>query len=202
MPARALPDFKITDGVSYNQRFKSLTIRKTDELVGYGLGGQKRPSIQDHGGQHVEADAYHDLMKDPDAVIIDVRNAYESAVGHFAPPTGGAELIDPKMVRRRRPACVSSLSLTTVCSCPLLLSPPLSCSLLLSPRSATRTTSPSGCRRPRRRPSSRARRYTTQADPSHPLPRSLAPINTLPVRSFAGAGRPEGGCDSPLQHTN
>jgi hypothetical protein len=132
VPARALPDFKITDGVSYNQRFKSLTIRKTDELVGYGLGGQKRPSIQDHGGQHVEADAYHDLMKDPDAVIIDVRNAYESAVGHFAPPTGGAELIDPKMVRRRRPACVSSLSLTTVCSAhssSLLLSPALSCSL-------------------------------------------------------------------------
>jgi predicted sulfurtransferase len=30
-------------------------------------------------------------------VIIDVRNAYESAIGHFQPPPGGAELLDPKM---------------------------------------------------------------------------------------------------------
>ena len=36
-------------------------------------------------------------MQDPDAVIIDVRNAYESAIGHFQPPEGGAKLIDPKM---------------------------------------------------------------------------------------------------------
>ena len=36
-------------------------------------------------------------MKDPEAVIIDVRNAYESAIGNFQPPKGGATLIDPKM---------------------------------------------------------------------------------------------------------
>merc|ERR1719487_1712994 len=36
-------------------------------------------------------------MKDPTAVIIDVRNAYESAIGHFAPPKGGAQLVDPQM---------------------------------------------------------------------------------------------------------
>ena len=36
-------------------------------------------------------------MKDPNAVIIDVRNAYESAIGHFQPPESGAKLIDPKM---------------------------------------------------------------------------------------------------------
>ena len=36
-------------------------------------------------------------MQDPEAVIIDVRNAYESAIGHFQPPEGGATLIDPKM---------------------------------------------------------------------------------------------------------
>lgn len=31
------------------------------------------------------------------SVIVDVRNAYESAIGHFQPPEGGAQLIDPKM---------------------------------------------------------------------------------------------------------
>ena len=45
----------------------------------------------------MEADQYHEAMKDPEAVIIDVRNAYESAIGHFQPPESGAKLIDPKM---------------------------------------------------------------------------------------------------------
>ena len=33
--------------------------------------------------------------------MIDVRNAYESAIGHFAPPEGGATLLDPKMRNSR-----------------------------------------------------------------------------------------------------
>ena len=36
-------------------------------------------------------------MQDPETVIIDVRNAYESAIGNFQPPENGAKLIDPKM---------------------------------------------------------------------------------------------------------
>ena len=34
-------------------------------------------------------------MKEENTVIIDVRNHYESSIGHFQPPEGGAELIDP-----------------------------------------------------------------------------------------------------------
>jgi predicted sulfurtransferase len=45
--------------------------------VGALLGWQAR---------HVEAEEYHQLMANPDAVIIDVRNCYESAIGHFQPP--------------------------------------------------------------------------------------------------------------------
>ena len=41
------------------------------------------------------------MMQQKNTVIIDVRNAYESAIGHFAPPPGGAELIDPKMRNSR-----------------------------------------------------------------------------------------------------
>mmetsp|Transcript_5047 Transcript_5047/g.6374 ORF Transcript_5047/g.6374 Transcript_5047/m.6374 type:complete len:373 (-) Transcript_5047:1521-2639(-) len=37
------------------------------------------------------------MMEQPDTVIIDVRNAYETAIGHFQPPKGGAEFLDPKM---------------------------------------------------------------------------------------------------------
>jgi predicted sulfurtransferase len=91
-------DFKITDGVARSQLFKSLSIRKTQELVAYGLAGEKRaPSLQKFAGHHLEAPDYHKAMEDKDTVIIDVRNAYESAIGNFQPPKGGAELIDPQM---------------------------------------------------------------------------------------------------------
>ena len=90
-------DFKITDGIYFGKRFKALTIRKADELVAYGLSGERAPSLNYSTAHHVEADKYHEMMTQQDTVIIDVRNAYESAIGHFQPPPGGAELIDPKM---------------------------------------------------------------------------------------------------------
>lgn len=90
-------DFKLTDFISKKKLFKSLSIRKTEELVAYGLAGDKAPSLEKFSGTHLEADEYHNAMKQKDTVIIDVRNAYESAIGSFNPPENGAELIDPKM---------------------------------------------------------------------------------------------------------
>ena len=90
-------DFKLTDGLKAKERFKALTVRKTDELVAYGLAGENAPSLRENGTKHLNAIDYHNMMKEKDTVIIDVRNAYESAIGHFQPPKGGAELIDPKM---------------------------------------------------------------------------------------------------------
>ena len=90
-------DFKLTDGVPYAHRFKAFTLRKTDELVAYGLAHEKAPTIKNSRAEHLEAIDYHKMMEQKNTVIIDVRNAYESAIGHFAPPPGGAELIDPKM---------------------------------------------------------------------------------------------------------
>mmetsp|Transcript_13213 Transcript_13213/g.31678 ORF Transcript_13213/g.31678 Transcript_13213/m.31678 type:complete len:513 (+) Transcript_13213:49-1587(+) len=90
-------DFKLTDFVPKNKVFKSLSIRKTEELVAYGLAGEKAPSLEKFSGTHLEAEDYHNAMKDKDTVVVDVRNAYESAIGSFKPPEGGAELIDPKM---------------------------------------------------------------------------------------------------------
>jgi len=37
------------------------------------------------------------MMHEPNTVIIDVRNRYETEIGHFQPPPGGAEFIDPKV---------------------------------------------------------------------------------------------------------
>jgi len=90
-------DFKLTDGVSHSRMFKNLSIRKTNELVAYGLSGEKAPSLKKFGGTHLEASDYHKAMADSNTVIVDVRNAYETAIGSFRPPEGGAKLIDPKM---------------------------------------------------------------------------------------------------------
>ena len=65
--------------------------------MAYGLPSEIAPALKTSKARHVEADEYHALMNNPDSVIIDVRNAYESAIGHFAPPSGGATLIDPKL---------------------------------------------------------------------------------------------------------
>ncbi|KAL7484715.1 hypothetical protein ACHAW6_010333 [Cyclotella cf. meneghiniana] len=65
-------DFKITDGLPLDKLFKSLSIRKTNELVAYGLAGEKAPSLKKFGGTHLEADQYHEAMQDPEAVIIDM----------------------------------------------------------------------------------------------------------------------------------
>jgi hypothetical protein len=65
-------DFKITDGIPKSQMFKSLSIRKTDELVAYGLAHDKAPSIKHFGGTHLDAVEYHKALQDPNAVVIDV----------------------------------------------------------------------------------------------------------------------------------
>uniref|UniRef100_A0A7S0FVE6 Rhodanese domain-containing protein n=1 Tax=Pyrodinium bahamense TaxID=73915 RepID=A0A7S0FVE6_9DINO len=90
-------DFKLTDGLDYSKRFKSLTIQKKEELVAYGLPVDLAPSLKANATKHVEADEYHKMMAQPNTVIIDVRNHYEAAIGHFQPPPGGAEFIDPKV---------------------------------------------------------------------------------------------------------
>lgn len=94
-------DFKITDGLPQSQKFKSLSIRKTNELVAYGLEGEKAPSIEKFGGEHLTAIDYHEALKDKDTVVIDVRNAYETAIGTIVPPKGGATLLDPKLRNSR-----------------------------------------------------------------------------------------------------
>lgn len=90
-------DFKLTDGVPKDQLFKSLSLRKTTELVAYGLPGNKAPSLARFGGTHMDANDYHNAMLDPNTVVVDVRNAYETTLGQFQPPPGGATLLDPKM---------------------------------------------------------------------------------------------------------
>mmetsp|Transcript_4121 Transcript_4121/g.6771 ORF Transcript_4121/g.6771 Transcript_4121/m.6771 type:complete len:579 (-) Transcript_4121:341-2077(-) len=88
--------FKFIDDLHVNMAFKDLSVFPVTELVTYGLGGEKAPPLSGTA-THLLAEAYHKKMQEPNTVIIDVRNAYESAIGHFVPPATGAQLIDPCM---------------------------------------------------------------------------------------------------------
>ena len=89
-------DFKLTDNLPEGQAFPGpLKIMRISELVNYGLKG-KQPPLK-LGGVHLPAHEYHEKMKEPNTVIIDVRNSYEADIGRFNPPEGGAKYIDPEM---------------------------------------------------------------------------------------------------------
>lgn len=101
-------DFKLTDGLPRGQAFPKLNCFEVKELVNYGLEdeGEWRP---EETGMHLSPEEYHAKMTEEDTVIIDVRNHYESAIGHFDPPatttttsstdttTNNTKLIDPMM---------------------------------------------------------------------------------------------------------
>ena len=90
-------EFKLTHNLPIGQRFPRLNVMEVIELVNYGLAGSRAPPISKHGGQHLEPHDYHTKMSESDVVVIDVRNHYESNIGRFVPPEGGATIIDPKM---------------------------------------------------------------------------------------------------------
>ncbi len=92
-------------------------IGKEGTASGVAVGGA--PGTKEiRGGIHLDAKDYHEMLKRKDAVVIDVRNHYEAAIGRFdgqmegdgsdvsveernavaeKAKKGGAEYIDPKM---------------------------------------------------------------------------------------------------------
>jgi hypothetical protein len=91
-------EFKITDYLPKKQMFTKLHCFSVDELVNYGFTKTSLPPPPlSRVGRHLEPEEYHKKIQEKDTVIIDVRNHYEAAIGHFKPPEGGAELVDPMM---------------------------------------------------------------------------------------------------------
>jgi predicted sulfurtransferase len=91
-------EFKITDFLPKKQMFSKLHCFSVDELVNYGFTKTNLPPPPlSKVGAHLEPEEYHKKIQEKDTVIIDVRNHYEAAIGHFRPPEGGAKLIDPLM---------------------------------------------------------------------------------------------------------
>jgi UPF0176 protein len=61
--------------------FFKLAIKVRDKIVADGLD-DKTFDVTDIG-QHLKASDFNELSKDPDTIIVDMRNHYESEVGHF-----------------------------------------------------------------------------------------------------------------------
>lgn len=90
-------DFKIVDGQPDNRAFRELKVWPVDTLVNYGFDSTVAPLTL--GGTHVSPAEWTRLAGTPGAVMVDVRNANETAIGRFEPPAGGAALLDPLMRR-------------------------------------------------------------------------------------------------------
>ena len=45
----------------------------------------------------MDAIEYHKALEDPDAIVVDVRNQYETEIGRMRPPANGAKFLDPKV---------------------------------------------------------------------------------------------------------
>jgi len=61
--------------------FFALTIKVKDKIVADGLSDPYFDPA--NTGTHLDAEAWNRLSEDPDVVIVDMRNHYESEVGHF-----------------------------------------------------------------------------------------------------------------------
>lgn len=130
-------DFKFVDGLDADRHFKEMKILPVKELVFYGIreeddnvntNSKKSDGNLDavdklgavlpkdaKGGIHLDAKEYHEMLKNKDAVVIDVRNHYEAAIGRFdgqmegrggdgkansgdgSEVPGGAQYLNPRM---------------------------------------------------------------------------------------------------------
>lgn len=92
------PNFQIfkehLDGISFLENVRLNVAREQDNMSFLKLKVKVRNKIVADGlddntfdvtskGTHVDAKAFNDLIEDPDTVLVDMRNHYESEIGHF-----------------------------------------------------------------------------------------------------------------------
>lgn len=65
-----------------NKSFLKLKIKVRDKIVADGLNDNSFDPTDI--GIHLKAKEFNSMMDDPDAIVIDMRNHYESEIGHFA----------------------------------------------------------------------------------------------------------------------
>ena len=95
VPATRFEEFKkIIDDISFlknvrlniaveqdNKSFLKLKIKVRDKIVADGLKDSEFDVTQ--CGVHVDAQSFNDLISKPETLLVDMRNHYESEIGHF-----------------------------------------------------------------------------------------------------------------------
>lgn len=64
-----------------NKSFLKLKVKVRDKIVADGLNDSSFDVTKK--GVHVSAEEFNKLIEDPDSVVVDMRNHYESEIGHF-----------------------------------------------------------------------------------------------------------------------
>ena len=80
-----------------NEAFLKLKVKVRDKIVADGLDSNEYNL--DKNGVHVNAEKFNELLDDNDTITIDMRNHYESEIGHFK----GAKLPDVDTFRESLP---------------------------------------------------------------------------------------------------
>lgn len=77
-----MKDIRLNVAVEHdNKSFLKLTIKVREKIVADGLNDDTF-DVTDIG-VHLKAKEFHEMMADPNTVVLDMRNHYESEVGHF-----------------------------------------------------------------------------------------------------------------------
>ena len=74
-------DTNLKKAIQEGKSFYKLTIKVRKELVAYGV--QKDTYDMDQVGKHLDAEAYNRAISNPNSVLVDMRNYYESEIGKF-----------------------------------------------------------------------------------------------------------------------
>lgn len=61
--------------------FLKLTVKVRDKIVADGLNDETFDAT--NIGIHLKAKEFNDMLEDPDTIVVDMRNHYESEIGHF-----------------------------------------------------------------------------------------------------------------------
>ena len=76
-----LSDIQIKKAVEDGPSFYKLIIKIKNEIVAYGVN--KSSYIMKKVGTHLEPKDFNEKLSDPDSIVVDIRNHYESEVGRF-----------------------------------------------------------------------------------------------------------------------
>ena len=76
-----LKNIPIKKALQDGKSFYKLTIKVREELVAYGVPNDSY--TMEKVGNHLSAEEYNQALDNPDTLIVDMRNYYESEIGRF-----------------------------------------------------------------------------------------------------------------------